>query len=119
MDDNANELLCVLVWPLQRQQWVLLSNCLVGALPYSLSVMRTFPLCGVRVIHPAQYNLTRQPLWWPPNKIKINVTLVSPRSDWVGVYGVMSNQRQPQYTYNGLQRRCQPRPPIIYRVCGG
>ena len=33
MDDNANELLCVLVWPLQRQQWVLLCNRLVGALP--------------------------------------------------------------------------------------
>ena len=54
MDDSANELLCFFLWPLQRQQWVLLCNCLVGALPYSHYVMRSFPLCGVRVLHPAQ-----------------------------------------------------------------
>ena len=59
MDDNANELLCFLVWPLQRQQWVLLCNFLVGALPYSHYVIRPFPSCGVRVLHPAQYDLTR------------------------------------------------------------
>ena len=54
MDNSANELLCLLVWPLQRQQLVLLCNCLVGALPCSHFVMRSFPLCGVRVLHPAQ-----------------------------------------------------------------
>ena len=26
MDESTNELLCYLVWPLQRQQWVLLCN---------------------------------------------------------------------------------------------
>ena len=57
MDDSANELLCFLVWLLQRQQWVLLCNCLVGALRYSQYVMRSFPLCGVKVLHPAQCDL--------------------------------------------------------------
>ena len=52
IDDSADELLCFLVWLLQRQQWVLLCNCLVGALPYSHYVMRSLPLCGVRVLHP-------------------------------------------------------------------
>ena len=34
-------------------------NCLVDALPYSHYVVRSFPLCGVRILHPAQHNLTR------------------------------------------------------------
>ena len=55
MDDSANELLCFLVWPLQRQQWALPCNCLVDALPYSHCVMRSFPMCGVKVLHPVQY----------------------------------------------------------------
>ena len=54
VDDSANELLCFLVWPLQRRQWVLICNCLMGALPYSHYVKRSFPVCGVRVLHPAQ-----------------------------------------------------------------
>ena len=37
---------------IQRQQWVLLCNFLVGALPYSHYAMQSFPLCGVRVLHP-------------------------------------------------------------------
>ena len=41
MDDSANELLCFLVWPLQRQQWVFLSNCLVGVLPFLHFVTRS------------------------------------------------------------------------------
>ena len=49
----------ILVWPLQRQQWALLCNCLVGALPYSHDAMRSFPSCGLRVFHPAQYCLGR------------------------------------------------------------
>ena len=31
----------------------------VAALPFSYYVMRSFPLCGVRVLHSAQYDLTR------------------------------------------------------------
>ena len=34
-------------------------------------------------------------------------------------YSVIANQRQPQYTYNVLQRRYQPRPPILYILRGG
>ena len=48
---------CFLGWPPQRQQWVLLCNCLVGAVPYSHYVMRSFHLRRVRVLHPAQYDL--------------------------------------------------------------
>ena len=59
MDDNVNELHCFLVWPLQRQQWVLLCNRLVGALPHSHYVMRSFPLCEVKVLRPTQCDLTR------------------------------------------------------------
>ena len=33
--------------------------------------------------------------------------------------GVVANQRQPQYTYNVLQRGCQPRPTTIYVHCEG
>ena len=44
MDDSANELLCFLVWPLHRQQWVIRCNCLAGSVPYSHYVMRSFPL---------------------------------------------------------------------------
>ena len=54
MDDSTNELLSLLVWPLQRQQWLLLlCNGSVGALPYSHYVLRAFPLCGVRLLHSA------------------------------------------------------------------
>ena len=61
MDGSANELLCFVEWPLQRQQWVLRCNCLVGALqyPHYQWMMRSLPLCGVRVLHPAPYDLTR------------------------------------------------------------
>ena len=34
-------------------------------------------------------------------------------------YSVVANQRQPQYTYNVLQRRCQPRPTVICILDGG
>ena len=111
--DSANELLCFLVWPLKRQQWVLLCNCLVGALPYSHYVMRSF-LCRDRFLHPAQYDLTRQPSWWPPKKKRYHGCLAYAV---IGMfYSVVAHQRQPQYTYNVLQRRCQPRPTIKYLV---
>ena len=48
--------------------YVLLCNSLVGALPYSYYVMRSFPLCGVRALHPVQCGLTQQPPWRPPIK---------------------------------------------------
>ena len=38
---------------------ILLRNCLVGALPHLHYVIRSSPLCGVRVLHPAQHDLTR------------------------------------------------------------
>ena len=82
MDDSANELLCFLVWPFQRQQWVLLCNCLVGALPYSHYVIRSLPLCGVRVLHPAPCDLLYS---YPGDRQKQTKTatwLPSSRCDW-------------------------------------
>ena len=52
----VTELLCFLVWPLQRQQWVSLCNCLVLR-SYSHYVVRSFPSCGVRVLHPTHYDI--------------------------------------------------------------
>ena len=126
MDDSANELLCFLVWPLQRQQWTLLCNCLLGALPFSHYAMQSFPLCGVRVLHPAQYDLLdnhqgdRQKQKQKQQK-KRHAGCLSHAV--IGMfYSVVANQRQPQYTYNVLQHRRQPRPTIninmIYRGGG-
>ena len=36
----------------------IICNFLVGALTYSHCVMQSFPLCGIRVLHPARYDLT-------------------------------------------------------------
>ena len=94
MDDSANELSYFLVWPLQRQRWVLLRNCLVGALPYSHYVMRSFPLCGVRVLHPAHYDIQYLDNHYGDRKKRNKKTvpwLSSSRSDW-----------------HVLQRPCQP-----------
>ena len=93
MDGSANELLRFLVWSLQGQQWVSLCNCLVGALPYSHYVMRSFPLCAVRVLFPAQYDLlANDPGNRPPQKKTVR-WLSSSCSDW-----------------HVLQRRCQLTP---------
>ena len=121
-DDSANELLCFLVWPLERQQKVLLRKCLVGALPYSHYVMRSFPLWGVRALHPVQYDLlqldnhhgdrqkTKQKKTYPGCLAHAVISMI---------YSVVANQRQPQYTFNASQSRCQPRPTIIYISRGG
>ena len=76
-----------LVWPLQRQQWVLLCNCLVGALQSSPCVKRSFPLCRVR-FHPAQYMIT---IMVTAKKKKTLPWLSSSCSDW-----------------HVIQHRCQP-----------
>ena len=57
-DDSANELLRFLVWPLQRALGITI-KLPRGCLPYSRYEMRSFPLRGVRVLHSAQYYLTR------------------------------------------------------------
>ena len=63
-------------------------NCLVGALPYSHYAMRSFPLCGVRVLHPAQNDLTSITTLATAkkkNKKKTGTLVVvynSSRSDW-------------------------------------
>ena len=69
-------------------------------------VMRSFPLCGFRVLHPAQYDLH--------NSTTIRVTAKKKQCPGclahavTGMFNsVVANQRQPQCTYNVLQRRCQ------------
>ena len=52
-DDSVNELTHFLVWPLPETATGVLSNCLVGALPYAQYVIRSSPLCRVKVL-PAQ-----------------------------------------------------------------
>ena len=77
-----------------------LCNRLVGALPYSHYVMRSFPLCGVRVLHSAQYDLTRYNHHGDrkkKTKTKTVPWLSSSRSDW-----------------HVLQHRCQPTPTPAY-----
>ena len=117
-----NDLLCFLVWPLKRQQRALPCICLVGALPYSHYVMRSFLLRGVRVLHPAQYDLHNKSITITVTTEKNKKTVLwlsSSRSGWGMFYTVVADQRQPQYTHNGLQRRCQPRPTILYIKRGG
>ena len=72
----------------------------MGALPFSLYVMRSFSLCGVRVLHPAQYHLLDNHHGDRPKKKKTVPWLSSSRSDW-----------------HVLQRRCQPTPTPIYIKC--
>ena len=53
---GANELICFLVWPLQRQQWEL--PCKTASwVPYHIhtTCCDYSPLCGVTVVHPVQY----------------------------------------------------------------
>ena len=85
-------------------------------------VKRAFPLtrCGVRVLCPEQYDLLENnhlihghrqkktkngsPLW-----------VSSSRTVIVMFYGVVANQRRPQYTYTKCFTAsvCQPRPTIV------
>ena len=109
------------MWPLQRQQWALLCNRLVGALPYSHYVMRSFLLCGVRVF-PAQYDILGNHHGDRKNKNKnkkkrYSVCLAHAVTGMF--YIVVAYQRQPQYTYNGSQRRSQPRLTIRFPPGGG
>ena len=102
MDNSTNELLCFLVWPLQRQQSLLLCNCLVGALSYSHYVMRSFPLCGVTVLPPGQYDLLDNHPGNRQEKKKKLPWLSRLRSDWhvfcfVFVEGVSWSMRDNKF----------------------
>ena len=100
MDGSAYELLCFLVWPLRRQQWVLLCNCLVGALPYSHYAERSFPLSGVRVLHLAQYDLLDNHHGDPLKTRKERRYAGCLAHAVIGMfYSVVANQRQPQYIH--------------------
>ena len=81
-------------------EWVLLCNFLVVALPYSHYVMRSFPLCGV--------------LSSPPHTIWSNSTIImvtaKNKKQRIKRYPGLSTSRSDWHV---LQRRCQPcRTPI-------
>ena len=81
--------------------------------------MRPFLLCGIRVLHPAQHDLLHN---HPGNRQeKKTVPCGCLAHAVIGMfYSVFANQRQPQYTYNVLQRRCQRRPTLyIAKGAGG
>ena len=117
MDDSTNELLRFLMWPLQRQQWVLPCNCLVGALPYSHYVMGHSPCAelGFSTPHNMIYSITI--VVTAHKKKRYPACLVHAV---IGMfYSIVASQRQPQYTHNVLQRRCQPRPTTMYMFLRG
>ena len=114
MDDSANELYFVFWCDHSRDSnGVLLCNCLVGALPFSNYVMRSFPLSGAMVLHPAHYDLIDNHHGDRQKKTKKRYPGCLANAMNGLFYGVVANQRQPQYTYNVIQRRCQPRPTTI------
>ena len=91
--------------PLQRQQWVLLCNCLVGALPYSHYVIRSFPCAESgfstphNMIYLGNYNGDRQ-----TKKKKRQPGFLAHAV--IGMFcSVVANQRQPQYTYQVYLKR--------------
>ena len=58
MDNSANELYFVFLYDsIYGDGYYYLCECLMSALLYSHCVMRCFPLGGVKVLHPAQYDL--------------------------------------------------------------
>ena len=68
-DDSVLLIDLLLMWPLPETALDALRNYLVGAMPYKHYVMRSFPLCGVKVLHPAQIiELDRQPCRRPKHK---------------------------------------------------
>ena len=94
-------------------EWVQLCNCLVGTLPRSHYVMRSFPLCGVRVLYSAQYDLLDNHHHGDRQKNKKTVSWLSSSRGDQRVYSVVANHLRPQYTYDVLQRKCQPKPTNI------
>ena len=112
----------------RRQQWLSLCNGLVGGLPYSHYVMRSFPLCRVRVLHPAQYDL---PLTRPPAAIVRDHQKKRKRKKKryhgclahaaIGMFfpvASLPTTDDANIQENVLQRRCQPTPTAMH-VLGG
>ena len=75
----------------------ILQNCLVDVLPCAHFVI-SFPLRGVKVLHCAQYDLTR-PSTRFPLKHKIDKKRHPgglPHAVRAALYGLVANRRQPQ-----------------------
>ena len=104
----SNAVICFPVWPVPETAMGILCNCQVGALPYKHCGIRSSPLCGAKVLHPAQYDLTRpSAMTTAKNTTRTNTKTVfwlsSSRSDW-----------------RDIQRCCQPMPTQpIYLVYAG
>ena len=95
----SNDSICFPVWTLPETAGILyVCNCLVGARTYTHYVIRSPPVCGVEVLHPAQYYLTRSPAMVTaktkniskkrfPDCLALAVIVV--------FYNVIANRRQP------------------------
>ena len=101
MDDSADELLCCLVWLLQRQQQILLH------IHTTRCDHSPRPQLGFSTLHHMICNsitiMVTAPRPPPPKKKHYPGCLAHAV---IGMfYSVVANQRQPQYTFNILQRR--------------
>ena len=117
MDDIANELYIVFWCGHSRDSngyYYVIASWV--PLPYSHYVMRSFPLCGVSVLQTAHYDLLDNHHGDRQKKNKKRHPGCLAHAVTGMFYSVVANQCQPQYTYNVLQRRCQPRPTIVYVV---
>ena len=88
------------MWPLPETAMGALCNCLADALPYTHYVIRSSPLCGVKVLHPAQYDLTRQPLTVTAKKKQGKKRRYRGclAHEVIGVfYSIVANRRQPYH----------------------
>ena len=70
----SNEIICFLAWLLPEAATGMLCDCLVGTLPHTPYVISSL-LRGVKVRHPAQYDLTRPPYWLPTTQKTIKKTV--------------------------------------------
>ena len=111
------------MWPLQKQQWVLPCNCLVGANTIFALRQRDCSPC-------AELGLST-----PNNMIKLDnhhgdlcrkkkkrypgCLINSSRGGWHVLQPRCQPTPIPIYTNNVAQRRCQPKPTITYIYCKG
>ena len=97
----SNDLIFFRCGHIQRRQWVwyVTASWALYHMPWytpSHWVIRLFPLCGVKALHPAQYDLTRPPAMVTAKKKQY---LGCPAHAVIGVFNrVVANRRQP-YSY--------------------
>ena len=92
MVDSVSDIIYFLVWPLPETAMSLVCNWLEGALPCTHYVMRSSPLCGVKVL-PAQKLLDSTASGCDRQKRKNGTLAVYSSSRWER--RVLQRRRQP------------------------